>query len=261
MQGGFFGEDKPSFEQKAAHKLFTLLSAKRKLFRKVNLKAWAREFAQLQEGGVDRARIKAAFKFYAKTIGQEFIPQIYSAKAFCMKFAQLEDAMSKRTDASSAKAASDNVAVSKEARTIASRLSSEHSWPGALASQLPAVVQQSLDNFKDYERKRAAAVARWKKLTRSEMAKIAQRARMLLDFDDVLNDDGWLSSTPAEFVENWFAYVAKRLAKWKDFHGQLSHFTFSLAHPDADAQGRREAVQWSGDDEIWVKYISRINES
>ena len=42
---------------------------------------------------IKKKRIKSVLNWYVKHFGEEFVPKAYSAKTFCSKFANIEDAM------------------------------------------------------------------------------------------------------------------------------------------------------------------------
>lgn len=77
---------------KNAKRLYKVLAKKRKIMRTPNIKSWCRSFAKL-ERDVPKKKIREVISWYGKNVGEEFIPQAYSAKAFCDKFENIVAAM------------------------------------------------------------------------------------------------------------------------------------------------------------------------
>ncbi len=72
------------------------LQSKRKLFRKkVNLNKWICRFKELNEQ-ISIEKIQDVLSWYIKHIGQEYIPEAFSAKSFLDKFIRIESAMEKK---------------------------------------------------------------------------------------------------------------------------------------------------------------------
>ena len=85
---------KKTFEHICVITLENLLRSKRKLFRKVNQKQWILYFQKFRHNhGFEKQRIKKVLIWYTKHFGEEFVPQAYSAKSFCDKFLNIENAM------------------------------------------------------------------------------------------------------------------------------------------------------------------------
>ncbi len=89
-------KQKKSFDKICATKLENLVRARRKLFRKVNKKNWILHFKNLRtKSEVKQQRIKKVLLWYIKHFGEKYVPVAYSAKTFCTKFINIEDAMNR----------------------------------------------------------------------------------------------------------------------------------------------------------------------
>jgi len=82
-----------SFSKSCAQRLEKTIREKRKIFRKVDQKKWAQHFCKLRmEYHLKKSRVTSVLKWYIAHFGEEFVPVAYSAKTFCDKFFQIEDA-------------------------------------------------------------------------------------------------------------------------------------------------------------------------
>ena len=85
---------KKTFDSKCSIKLEAAIRSKRKICRKVNTKQWVLHFKKFRvEGHIKKQRIKKVLLWYIVHFGEEFVPKAYSAKSFCDKFLNIEDAM------------------------------------------------------------------------------------------------------------------------------------------------------------------------
>jgi len=90
-----FSEDlKKTFDYKCSKKLENVIRKKRKVFRKIDRNKWALQFKKFRTSSkIKKTRIKKVILWYVNHFGEEFVPKAYSAKTFCDKFLQIEDAM------------------------------------------------------------------------------------------------------------------------------------------------------------------------
>lgn len=87
------------FPDKAVHILHDELSKRRKIMRKPNLNKWAstvRKF--LNETDCTEDEFKNVLSWYIQHVGEEFIPQAYSAESFCTNFVRLRDKMERNIE-------------------------------------------------------------------------------------------------------------------------------------------------------------------
>jgi len=79
------------------NKLTTIVSSIIKVNKNSSKSKWTTEFKRLhQRDGIKIERINRVLDGYGKVIGQQFIPEAFSAKAFRAKFIQIERALAKR---------------------------------------------------------------------------------------------------------------------------------------------------------------------
>lgn len=220
---------------KHAKTLFELLSKHRKIQRKVHLKRWANSIRELQDIGVDQSRITKALEFYAKHIGEKYIPVIYSAMAFRNKFSALEDAMLRE---SPAEVVVDVKNLPHSLSEALSTIKSCYAWPGIAKTQLDAVVVRS---YEEYERWRASAIAR----------EVTMDDRMKRLHEHLL---AFLITPPRGFIQKWFLGVSRRLQTWKDWGGDMSQFIWSPLHRDFNKQATEVVNAYSARPQDWNTY-------
>ena len=79
-------------DHRCATYLHQALVKHRKIMRRVSIPAWSKEFLLLSQT-VGWSRIKQVLDWYCLNIGRKYVSACYSAKTFCEKFPNLEDAM------------------------------------------------------------------------------------------------------------------------------------------------------------------------
>jgi hypothetical protein len=85
---------KKDFDEKMAIYLGKLLTRKRKVMRRINLKKWKMTFAKFRRAeNLEKRRIKEVLHWYSDNIGKAYVPVAYSAETFCKKFLAIEDAI------------------------------------------------------------------------------------------------------------------------------------------------------------------------
>jgi len=69
------------------------LGENNRIMRNVNLVKWRQEFYDfMSDTKIDAARLRRVLTWYCNNIGEQFVPKAYSAKSFCDKFNNIEDA-------------------------------------------------------------------------------------------------------------------------------------------------------------------------
>lgn len=97
------GKQPSSFDHKAAAQLRKVVSSHIKVNENASMREWANSFRLLRErDGVPADEIKKAIKWYKHYIGEEYIPEAFSAKTFREKYSngQIPSAMRKTEDES-----------------------------------------------------------------------------------------------------------------------------------------------------------------
>lgn len=82
--------EKKSQSRIFAERLYNSLSVKRKIFRPVDIKSWTKEMAKfIAESDVSVEEFEKVVDWYCRHIGEDYVPQAYSAKSFVDKFPQI----------------------------------------------------------------------------------------------------------------------------------------------------------------------------
>ena len=89
-------KDKKTFEYICTIKLIKLLQIKNKIMRKPNIQQWTSQFRILHiKENVKKSKIKEVLKWYFIYIGEKYVPDARSAKAFRIKFDDIIAAMNR----------------------------------------------------------------------------------------------------------------------------------------------------------------------
>jgi len=210
--------------KKCAETFYNALQKKRKIYRRVSVHLWEKEFQKLiQEAG--KEKVLTVLKWYIKHIGEKYIPSAYSARTFREKFPQIEDAKNRHLP---------SLKCSKEAKWIYKQLKKEYA---EIPRNILPYIQQSLQNFQQYESLHKAFVERTQDTDLKGFG---------IKFYQNL-------PTEEEFILEWWRSICNIIGRdWKKlstrhiFHFQNEYF---------QDRGRKESVEWSGDDELWNAYI------
>lgn len=134
--------------------------------------------------------------------------------------------------------------ISPQGREIVKRLTDTFIWPKGSESQLPVVVQRSLDAF-DHFRNR---------LRKIKANPSADRAVLGLA-DRVLAYTGH----PEDFVYDWMRSLHKRLCHWRDWSGNnMAAFAFGPDATEFTADGRGWAEEYSDDPDLWGTLMKEV---
>lgn len=215
------------------------LVAKMVTLKKVSMKNWARVFARLCQR-YDPVRVKKVLDWYTPRIRSPYTPLAFSARGFDEKFERIEQAMLrglKKTE---------EVTISPAAARIAKYLTNMLIWPKGSESQVPAVVQKSLDAAEDLKRRLLAREDRGGRGQAKTAAHVA----------------GWTARTqllyPSDFVQTWMQQLHYRLCNWQEWSGKLMPFAF---RPDDDRfrnDGRGWAKEYCGNPDVWDQLMEEI---
>lgn len=75
------------FDHRAVEELIKVVSSHIKVNRKHNLKEWANQIRMMRElDGVAKEEIKRTVRWYAEHIGEEYVPEAFSARTFRQKY-------------------------------------------------------------------------------------------------------------------------------------------------------------------------------
>lgn len=224
------------FDADCARQLATRVKERRRSQRPIYVGVWARQFQRLRElDKVPEDEIATVLTWYLPHLGTPYTPEAFSGESFRNKFDAIKRAMER--DGGPA------IAISTEAKEIAKRLDTYHNWPKGSASQLPKVVQQSLNNYSVF-------LKRLNKLRNAHEER--HRIHRFLT---------WLAphlGRPKDFMVSWFETVLSRIAKWDEWSGDLKHFTFKHDHKIFMATGRGWAAEYFGDATAWNQIIGKL---
>lgn len=246
LRGGFFGGDKLlTFPEQAAKKLEQIIREHRKLQATPNPKQWVREMEMLLKEVGDTARIKKTIKWYAKHIGEPYVPQAYSAKSFREKFHSIESKLEMGGLEKAAQHA-DSFEPTEQDREVFELLENE-TWPKGCKSQLLEVIHHSLVNAKQWRKKCWAL----------------HDADPSDTVSGLVEHLAWSLTNNAErLVVLWLRAVSKQVATWKDWSGDLHQYIFTPEHKMFQKMGRTEDAAYAGQSStLWQQLMTRINEN
>jgi hypothetical protein len=195
-------------------------------------RAWAVEFRRLHDsfqptGAEAAGRLTTVLSWYVEHIGEQYVPQAFSAESFRVKFDAIEEAMKRHTR--------DNpdVVPGADALEISERLLMR-GWPKGAEAHVPAVVQMCLDFMNSWT----------DRLYRVDTgnARLDRFAQELRRHD--LGD-------PYHYTENWMGGVHRQVRKWADWSGRLTNFVIGPDSKKFNQDGRAAADEICGDAGAW----------
>lgn len=217
------------FDADCTEQLITALVHHRKIKGQVRRDRWRVHFRRLrQQDEIPKERIQTVLGWYCGHIGEEFVPLAYSADSFRSKFIRIEQAMKREFG---------DVTVSPTARKIVERLE-QLSWPKGSKSQLPKVVQLSLEGYRSF-----------RKSLRGN------------------NDDSTLSRfilrrlpSSEVFVREWMEDVHRQVAGWADWNGRLNSFVVGPEQSGLHLKCYGLAEEYCGDSDRWNRLFRSIGD-
>ncbi len=140
-----------------------------------------------------------------------FWPKCVTGKTFCERYEDIQDAKHKlEQDRLKAHPAESTIEVSDKAQKIVDYLREEYKWPKGSSSQLPNLVQTSLDYLN-------VLIQRCQFLSDHDDRKLRDRVSQLRDN----------LGSPVSFTTNWFKQLHGEMSKWKEWSGDLKPFSIS----------------------------------
>lgn len=220
-----------------AKKLANVVKSKRLQTAAIDVTKWAADFERLLHEE-DAEIVADTLDWFLERIGQQYVPQAYSADGFRKKFRQIR------------KLQEDDpvgVRVSDEARKLADELLQDE-WPAGLDRNLANVVQKSLDRYAVTHAKLKAFRSRLPELTRAAEGRDAKRHKLLRLYACFLDHlfDSFTLCKPRDFVDAWLRRLRDIVLHWKGWSGSASSLAYSEDSPWLRKFGRGWSVDYFG---------------
>lgn len=209
-------------------------SAGKRTQRSWSRKSWAQEFRRLHDEEVNETYSGEVLDWFCAHIGQEYVPQTWSAKSFRLEFSKVEAAMERDRKRNPV------VTVSANATKIVNRIKHLH-WPKGSATQLPIVVQLSIDKIQKFRKHLLNRV-----MPDSPLASLSGKVRAAVRaYEHVIE----------VYLKN---NVYRRIAHWEKWNGNLIPYAWSPQSESVMANGRELAKKFTGKSENWDKLLKEI---
>lgn len=234
--------DRQPTELLMAVKLANAIKAKKLNRYQIRLELWAVEFKRLLAKR-DRSEVWKVLDWYIDNLGQEYVPDAFSAESFRKKYERIEVSMCSDPDA---------VEVSKEGESILNLLKQTW-WPKGADIELPVVVQKSFGNyskFLDSLKKLKAFVNERQAKCPDEEDKMAVKYRRLHLFLNHLFTTGKVQN-PIPFVTNWFLMINNSVVSWPAWEGGLGRYIWKATSPRFQQIARNWSAEWARDSRLW----------
>lgn len=234
----FFPEQEPKRDKQTtawAERLYKALAPKYagRSLKPSLVSGWANTFAKIRKDhGADK--VEAVLTWYIANKDKAYTPWVSHAKSFQEKFRNLEKAMQREGKYE---------LISPEVQAKAESIANWGSWPPEILSHLPALVQRTTDNWKEFCDKLVSLDCsgheRWTAFTAH-----------------VIN-----VSAPV-FIHNWFTLIHKRLAGKENYLGPPMTLAFtSTSDTFRDSFWRGLAWNWTGEWQAFDDLLEKLNAS
>jgi hypothetical protein len=198
------------------------------------VKRWASSFRRLRDDDeVREEKVVTVLDWYVENIGGEYVPTAYTGQSFREKFSAIEQAM-ERIDGK-------RIEISPEAQELADDLA-ELGWPKGSADQLPATVQESLDNYRAFCRQRD-------ELRENGVDDMMKRFLRYLEQE---------MNFPTEFVRGWLEEVHDNVRSWDAWSGNLRAKAVRVRSKRFQQIGRDWSQNWYGNDGLWKRLMEMV---
>lgn len=202
---------------------------------------WAAHIAKLRIlDAVPEERITKTVAWYTTHIGDEYVPEAYTAASFRKKYPAIEAAMKRDAGAT--------VEVTPDAEVVAGRLRML-GWPKGASGRVPQVAQASLDTYRAW----VTGFRRFIDIVKEGGVDMPPKERKRLErFMAVVWDK---IPQSRQFVQGWLTDVHNRVAHWDDWDGDLMKFVFNPNSKRWHATGRGWAEAFSGNPDYWDRMV------
>lgn len=207
--------------------------------RQPSVDKWADDFRKLHI--IDRIPIEGiqtTLDWYAKHIGEKYVPQAYSASGFRKKYVAMVAAMGRDSNGPQR-----NVTITKAVGRVQSRLGGLV-WPGDEKKDEAIVIQQSLDNHDEFRVKLG-----------SFFGKSCMSACRAAPY--VLDKMGHAEC----FVETWMRSIHNMAWRWTEWHGNLLSFIWHPRHKIFQSTARGWMAEWCGMTGEWDELLKVLDEN
>jgi hypothetical protein len=254
-----FGINKPKniLDQKIydlAVKLKQALKDKKKLRRSADLVKWAREFKKLSEDDeVGLATLEKVVLWYLPHIGEDKIPEAYSASGIVEKWEKLVGAYERfnnpQTSKSSNKIPVSVDSLSEEEEWVYDKVKDLY-WPKGSKLQLPSAIRQSYAAYSTFKQSLCDYLTNHEEFSNGKFNHLWQ----------VCEQVDAHTFEPKDYLEQWFTRN-NEVAHWDKWCGHLS--IFSLDHKWFKTELYEHCENFSGDPEdadLLLKELGLVKE-
>lgn len=219
------------------------LSRRNKILVSYSTKRWANEFAKLRDkDGIENETISSVLNWYIENIGEKYIPQAYSAKAFRSKFPRLAERAEKTKP----------VVVCEEVKELARQLQMYHEWPKGTKGDVPEALQICYNNYIIFWDKLKSNIKKLNK-TNFPKTKKSQRDRLRSYYQYLLK----AMPNNLKFAEQWMMHVNAMICGWDKWQGELKSMAWNGNMTNKRFNAFALSFDWGDTGTNW-EYIKRI---
>lgn len=245
----FIDLDNP-FDIKSAKKMKQIIDSNGKMSKPIKLETWINQIRDLRlKKEIEKIRIKNVIMWYIDHINDKYTPQIYKATDFRDNFKRIEAAMLRTCQDS--QSTEPKIILSKQAKKITNQLLELGGWVGDIESQLPQVVQLSLNNYNAFLSKHQKVLNKLKR----------EPNETVLGFMEFLETQGWLD--PEYFIQKiWMTdYVWNQIKNWTKWNGKFQNYVFTESNSKLQKIGCQASQDYAQTPDRWYAYFKRIKEA
>ncbi len=226
---------KDGFAVRCAKQLIQILQAHNKLMEEEPSSVrWSHQFQALLKKRT-KTQIEEMLQWYSANITWQFTPKVRCARTFLLRFADLEEAVERRAKSTQG---TDKLLKPSEMSEMGCRVWEQvgnHQWPKGAGALLPAAIEESLKNYKEFHRQ----------VRNTTNPKLRGFVDYLLA--------RWGSTGP--FVTRWYDDLFERVAFWKGWAGKPTVVTITAK--EFQAKGRAMADEY-GKSNLWQKLLEEL---
>ena len=235
------------FDMKMASRLYNELQSRRLLYGKAKLKVWSKEFTTLRKTFTEE-EIASTLSYYISHIGEEYMPEAYSARAFKEKFARI------RAKQSILNPFPSKIEISLWTKKFAKQRSFD--WPADEGKDELQFIELNYRYFYSFQKRlivvrkelRDAAILRDKELTkkRGRPSTSSENWRLSRAADNM-----FIKLDPPETLTRWWAEYVNNGYHLYQWDTNLHHFVLNDNNPKWRKKLARIAAEYSPDWKLW----------